>query len=175
MGLFSKGPKDITAQWLPQTDPDWEEQKKRFLSQKTPFRPMKSVRVGGVSVMVISLTKAPRDSLVVAVSVSNFDPKALGLNKGAFGLLVGGKAHRCKKLKVQKGNVEYTRTKDWQGKDVGFLDAVVEQFQSSTFTAYFDAPSLNEDFAILVEAKRIAASHLVILIPYAKSEFDLYA
>lgn len=74
------------------------------------------------------------------------------------------------KLKFQQGKADFLRLETLEGKEVGFRDAVVSQFQQATFTAHFDLNVTDEAFAIIVEAKRIAASNVIFVTPYEKNE-----
>jgi hypothetical protein len=169
MGLFSKKPKDIILQWSPESDSTWEKQKK-----ETRFKPMKGIRCGGVSLMIVSLDRAADGMLVTNVSVSNYDEKAIGFNSGGFGLVQNDKQYRCSKLKVQLGKADFLHPETLEGKEVGFRDAAVGQFQQATFMAYFDAPTPDEAFAIVVEAKRISAPNIIFVTPYERSELAVW-
>ena len=119
--------------------------------------------------MIQSFDSTPDGMLVTNASVSNFDEKAAGFN-GGFALMCGDKAYRCGKLRVRLGRRDRLRGDNSEGREVGFRDALVSQFQEATFTAYFNSPALDEAFDLVVEAKRIFASHIVFVTPYEKSE-----
>jgi hypothetical protein len=131
---------------------------------------MKGIQCAGVHILIESFDNTTEGALVTRVSVSNYDEKAIGFNTGGFGLICGDAQYRCGKLKVRLGRPDFLHPETLEGKQVGFRDAVVDQFQVATFTAYFNAGVPDRPFVVVVEAKRISAPHIIFVIPYEKSE-----
>ncbi|MGH9688070.1 MAG: hypothetical protein ACRD5K_13375 [Candidatus Acidiferrales bacterium] len=169
MGLFGRKSKDVVVRWSPESDTTWEKQKGDSL-----FKPMKHIRCGGVSLMIASLDKTDDGKFVMKVSVSNYEQKVVGFNRGGFGLTWGGGRYPCARLKVRYGKVDHFGTGDREGEEVGFRDAVVSEFKDATFTAYFDSTVPEEAFVVVVEAKRIFGPHIIFATPYEKIELAVW-
>ena len=163
MGLFAKKP--IVLRWSPESDSTWEKQK-----LDATHKPMKHIRCGGVSVMIASLGKTPDGKLVTDVSVSNYEENAVGFNSGGFGLICGEIKFPCTNLKVQRGKPDFLHPETLGGKEVGFRDVILSQFENASFTVRFDAPVPAEAFVLLVEAKRRSSPNIVFVTQYEKRE-----